>query len=61
MVISIDKLAVLSEIARDIGQVFFASTFVGPLAVGAINWPVLISGLVASLLFWAMSILLSKG
>ncbi|MBI4120406.1 MAG: hypothetical protein HY454_02975 [Parcubacteria group bacterium] len=47
------KLRTLSEITRDMGQVFFASVFVGPLvSVGEINWFIVVAGLLSSFLFW---------
>jgi hypothetical protein len=46
------KFKALSDIYRDIAQVFFASMFVGPLATGAVRWQLLISGLILSTVFW---------
>ena len=55
------KFRTLSEIARDTAQVFFASMFVGPLISGGqINWPVIISGSLLTLIFWALSLSLAK-
>ncbi|MCG2701067.1 hypothetical protein L6267_02790 [Candidatus Parcubacteria bacterium] len=51
---------VLSEIFRDIGQVFFASIFIGPIITGNADWIILSAGLLLSLLSWHISILLIK-
>ncbi len=51
---------ILSEIFRDIGQVFFASIFIGPIITGHTNWLILMAGLLLSLLSWHISILLIK-
>lgn len=50
---------ILSEIARDIAQVFFATAVVSQLVAGVDkrNWSVVISGLVMSLGFWWFSLL----
>lgn len=50
----------LAEINRDIGQIFFASMFIGPLVTGAIDWFIILSGLLLSLIFWSISLLLTK-
>lgn len=54
------KFEALSEIARDIGQIFFASMFVGPLINKTINWLLIVSGLLLALVFWSASLLLVK-
>jgi hypothetical protein len=51
---------VLSEISRDIGQIFFASIFLTPLLGGTVNFPLVYAGLLLSLLFWYLSILLAN-
>jgi hypothetical protein len=52
----------LSEICRDVAQVFFASLVVAPLAAGfdIKQYPVILLGLVMSFLFWSFSFLLAK-
>ena len=54
------KPEALSEVSRDIGQVFFASLAVGPLISGSMSVRVLAAGLLLSLIFWAISLLLAK-
>lgn len=54
------KLKFWSGVSSDVGQVFFASMFVGPFLSGAINWPVIISGLGLSFVFWITGSLLVK-
>lgn len=60
MLLSEPKLEVLSEITRDIGQVLFGSVFIAPLFSDTPNWVAIISGLILSLIFWSLSLLLSK-
>ncbi len=51
-----------SEISRDIGQVFFASMVVTPFLIGIdrINWTVVLSGGILSLVFWFLSVFLVR-
>lgn len=51
------QFAVLSAIARDIAQVFFA-TLVVPLVFGldTAAWYVILSGIVGSVTFWMLSV-----
>jgi hypothetical protein len=51
---------VLSEISRDIGQVFFASVFLTPLLSGTLNLFLVYAGLLLSLILWYLSILLTN-
>lgn len=60
MILSSSRLEILSEISRDIGQVFFASVFIGPFFNELLNWPLVISGLILSLIFWSISLFLTK-
>ena len=60
MLLSESKLEIISEITRDIGQVFFASVFIAPLFSDTLNWTTVVSGLILSLIFWSLSLLLSK-
>lgn len=50
----------ISEIVRDIGQIFFASVFIGPLISGDNSPLILISGLSFSLIFWTLALSLPK-
>ncbi|OHA24764.1 MAG: hypothetical protein A3D52_00405 [Candidatus Taylorbacteria bacterium RIFCSPHIGHO2_02_FULL_44_36] len=54
------KPIALSEIIRDVGLIFFASLFVGPLLGDKINWSVVLFGLIISLVLWYISLLLAK-
>jgi len=54
------KPTALSEINRDIGQIFFASLFIGPFLTNTISWPTVTMGLVLSLIFWSIGLLLAK-
>lgn len=49
---------VLSEISRDIAQVFFASAVISPLTAGLDlhSWPMVVLGLAASIFFWGLSL-----
>jgi hypothetical protein len=50
---------VLSEMSRDIGQVFFASVFLTPLLSGTFNLFLVYTGLLLSLIVWYLSVLLA--
>ncbi|MBI2053614.1 MAG: hypothetical protein HYT41_02630 [Candidatus Sungbacteria bacterium] len=54
------KPEALAEIARDIGQVFFASLIVSPLVANALEIRLTIFGLTLSSIFWLTSLFLSK-
>jgi len=45
---------------RDIGQVFFASVFIGPFFGSNLNWTVIIFGLILSLVFWSIDLFLIR-
>lgn len=60
MSLALKRLNTLSEISRDIGQVFFGLMFLGPLITGQIDWPIIISGLSLSIAFWVLSVILTK-
>jgi hypothetical protein len=47
----------LSEISRNIAEVFFASFVAGPLLNNQIRWPTVIVGLILSLGFWIISLI----
>ena len=57
MTLTSSRLQAISEIVRDIGQVFFASVFVGPLLGGQLHLVVALFGLVLSAGFWYASLL----
>ncbi len=59
--LTVSQFTVISEISRDIAQVFFASIVVSPfLAVDNIDWVVVLSGGLATGTFWIMSILFAR-
>jgi hypothetical protein len=51
------RLQAISEIVRDIGQIIFASVFVGPLLGGQLHLVVAFFGLILSGGFWYASLL----
>lgn len=55
--LSKSKFRILSEIARDIAQVFFASVVVAPLIAGLRDVIVISLGILGSIVFWWFSIL----
>lgn len=55
-----EKSKAYSEIARDIGQVFFASMFIGPIISSSVNFTLTFYGLTLSILAWYLSILFIK-
>lgn len=57
---SLAKPETIGAISRDIGQVFFASLFVGQLIENTINFKIITVGLVLAFVFWFCSILLAK-
>jgi len=54
------KAKVYSEILRDIGQVIFASMFIGPLMTGKLDFSIAFFGLLFSVLAWYSSVSLIK-
>ena len=58
--LSESRVAKLSEITSDLGQIFFASVFLGPFFLAKTNWVVVILGLILSLVSWFASLLLIK-
>ena len=56
----LEKPETLSEISRDMGQVFFASVLVDPVVNGSISGQLFFGGLTLSLFSWILSLLLSK-
>ena len=58
--ISAEKLQTLSAISRDIGQVFFATMFVGPLVNGFVDWLPISFGLLFAFICWMTSFLLTN-
>lgn len=60
MLLSSARLKTLSEINKDIGQIFFASMFVGPILTGIIDWFLSVFGLLLSAIFWSISLLIIK-
>lgn len=60
MLLSLEKLNILSEISRDIGQILFASVFIEPITKGSTDLKILFLGLILSLSAWSLSLLLTK-
>lgn len=54
------KSETLSQISRDIGQVLFASMFIGPIMDGVFKLSVIATGFVFTLLAWYISFLFAK-
>lgn len=54
------RLQTLSEIFRDIAQIFFALVFLGPIMDGTFTGFLFITGLVSSVFFWYLSLYLVK-
>jgi hypothetical protein len=54
------KPVMLAEISRDVGLVFFASLFVGPITTDSWQFSIIFSGLTLSLIFWITSLFLAK-
>ena len=54
------KTEVLSDISRDIGQVFFASLFVGQILENTVHLKTMVVGLGLALVFWFFSVLFAK-
>ncbi|TSD05033.1 MAG: hypothetical protein Greene071436_16 [Parcubacteria group bacterium Greene0714_36] len=53
------RIRTLSDINKDIAQVFFAAVFVGPLIEGSTNGWLVLAGLILSLAFWFISTVLA--
>jgi len=51
---------ILSEILRDIGQIFFAGIFINPLISGKIDLVIIIIGIILALTSWYLSILFNN-
>ena len=54
------RVQVLSEITRDMAQVFFASVVVDPLLSGAFNMQAMAIGLLLAGVAWVVSVMLIK-
>lgn len=58
-IIDLIKPNILSEISRDIGQVFFAGMVVSQIVeIANINWFMVFGGLILSLISWIASIIM---
>jgi len=51
-----EKIKASSEVLRDIGQVIFASMFIGPLISGSFNYWMISFGAILSILIWYSSV-----
>lgn len=54
------RLELVSEISKDIAQVFFAVLAIEAFTKDIINWNLVMSGLLLSTLMWGMSIISFK-
>lgn len=54
------RLTKLSDIAGNIGLVFFASVFIGPIISGGQTMMTIISGLILSIACWYISMVIIK-
>jgi hypothetical protein len=54
------RFRVLSEIARDIAQVFFASVFVQPILIGETSILTFTAGGLLSIVWWLFSVVLTN-
>ena len=57
MVSSLVNPKALGEISKDLGQIFFASVFLTSLMSGTVNYLVIVTGLVLSIVFWSAYII----
>ena len=55
-----ERLNIFSEILRDIGQVGFASLFVGPLINDSVNFTLVFFGALLSAFAWYLSLSIIK-
>ena len=58
--LSDSRVSRLSDISADMGQIFFASVFLGPMFSDEINWFIVMAGFACSLFAWLGSLLLIK-
>lgn len=56
----ISRSDLISEIARDIAQIFFASVFIGPLMSGDNSSAIPLFGLFLALIFWTLALSVPK-
>ncbi len=43
----------LGEVSKDLGQIFFASVFLASLMGGAVNYFIVFTGFILSIVFWS--------
>ena len=60
MYLTVSRLKIISDIFRDIAQVFFASVLVGPIVSGETSVLILLAGLMLALGSWYTSVLLQR-
>ena len=60
MILTPARLRIVSEIARDSAQVFFASVFIQPIVTGNSSILMFASGALLSILWWSFSVVLTK-
>ncbi|OGI34319.1 MAG: hypothetical protein A2259_03325 [Candidatus Moranbacteria bacterium RIFOXYA2_FULL_43_15] len=54
------RIEKLSDISCEIGQIFFATVFIGPLFNDKTDWFTVVSGLVLSAIFFGGGLFLTK-
>ncbi|OHA03459.1 MAG: hypothetical protein A3J58_03630 [Candidatus Sungbacteria bacterium RIFCSPHIGHO2_02_FULL_52_23] len=60
MYLTVSRLKIISDIFRDIAQVFFVSVLVGPIVSGETSILIIMAGLALALGCWYTSILLQR-
>jgi len=60
IIIDVMQSESFADILKDIAQIFFASLFIGSLMGESVNSATVLLGLLLSLMFWAMNIVILK-
>ncbi len=54
------QIAAISDISRDIAQIFFASVLIDPLITRSTKWYLILIGIFLALTFWFVSLIIIK-